>query len=498
MLTLTAHQEEALQKLQFFAKDEGSRCFVLRGYAGTGKTTLVGAFVEWLEKEKIDPILLATTGRAAKVLATKTNRDANTVHSCIYLFSEIEGLEAAIQQDAAPGTQLSLQFGLKSPDNTSKRPKVYIVDEASMIANTASKDDAVAQFGSGHLLKDFLEFTGGERVVFVGDPCQLPPVSDDPFSPALSPRYMRDFYHVPVQYAELMEIIRQEASSEILQLAGYFRRSIVRADYIKWAKLAIPKEQSAHLYKNSHQLVEAYLPFLQKKEYDKAVMIVHANRHCRRLNHKIRMMLFDGNKELRKGELLMIVQNNYKVPLTNGDQVVLKSIKPHGVQAGFFFLEVEVESIANKKVYKSLLIRDLLFNDFAGLQNHESRRLLIDFAQRAKAKGLRPKTQEYLEAMKKDPYLNALRAKFGYVITCHKSQGGEWEHVFLNIQKSVYVLKSNPLYRWYYTALTRASEKLHINDGFWIINFNKRQPAANKRFFKNLHKQQRDDKAKNK
>ncbi|MEZ5040691.1 MAG: ATP-binding domain-containing protein [Saprospiraceae bacterium] len=248
-----------------------------------------------------------------------------------------------------------------------------------------------------------------------------------------------------------------------------------------------PQGKSAHLYPDEQALVDTYLTFLKKKQYDRALMITNANRHCRRLNHKLRMMIFN-EKNVQKGELLMVVQNNYLVPLANGDQVVLESVEPDKRVAGFNFLKVKVRNLANNEVHTTLMLRELLYNDYAGLQKEESQRLLVDFHQRARNQGLTPKMVAYKEAMRQDPYLNALRAKFGYVITCHKAQGGEWEHVFLNIQKSLYVQEGNSLYRWYYTALTRASEQLHLNDGFWVEGFSRRQPAANAAFFKNRNK----------
>jgi ATP-dependent exoDNAse (exonuclease V) alpha subunit len=481
-MQLTPHQTEALQKLQAFSTTEGTRCFVLRGYAGTGKTTLVGSYVKWLKENDFEVVLLATTGRAAKVLANKTGAEAATIHACIYQFDEMGGLGEEASDSSNTGNQLTLQFGIREQPSFEKSV-VYIVDEASMIANTPSDRGQLATFGSGHLLVDFIEYTRGQRMVFVGDPCQLPPVSADPFSPALSPRYMRDQYLVNVNYAELSEIIRQDAQSEILNLAGRFRSNIINEQYIKWPKIAPPRGRSAHLYKNENGLIEEYLKYLKRKNYDEALMITNANRHCRRLNHRLRMTLFN-DKNVQPGELLMVVQNNHLVPLSNGDQIVLESVKPYDQKAGFSFLKVKVRNLSNNLSYDTLMLRELLYNDYAGLQPEESQRLLIDFDQRARKNGLKRKSKVYQDAMRSDPYLNALRAKFGYVITCHKSQGGEWDHVFLNIQKSLYVQQGNALYRWYYTALTRASKFLHLNDGFWIQDFAKRQPAANADFFK--------------
>lgn len=470
-LQLTPHQNDAFQKLKDFTKAADSRAFILRGYAGTGKTTLLGHYASWLDESGFKPVLLATTGRAAKVLQMKTGIEAKTLHSCIYQFDELDGME-----EQTSGGQLTMQFGLRRHPRY-EEPPVYIVDEASMIPNTALTGGQVAQFGSGHILMDFLEFTEGRKIIFVGDPCQLPPVSEETFSPALSPRYLRDQYKVPVQYAELTEIIRQGADSEILTLAGRFRSDIVAERYVKWPKVGVPSGKQAHLLPNEHELVGAYMKHLERKAYDKALMITNANGHCRRLNHKLRMQLM-GNKNLAPGELLMVVQNSYYVPLTNGDQVVVKKVRPAGKNAGFNFLEVELEDVGGTRKYKTLLIRELLYNDYAGLQPEESRRLLIDFDQRMRKKGVKRKTDAYKEAMRNDPYLNALRAKFGYVITCHKAQGGEWPNVYLNVQKSVFVQQRNALYRWFYTALTRASDNLYLNDNFWIEGFNRRQPKV--------------------
>ncbi len=486
--TLTPHQAEALGKLQAFSREAGARCFVLRGYAGTGKTTLLGHYVRWLREQGMRPVLLATTGRAAKVLSAKTGEPAATIHSCVYQFDELSGLDEAASAGVGGAGQLTLQFGVREPPPAGQ-PMVYIVDEASMIANTpAQADGHAARFGSGHLLVDFLAFSEGQRAVFVGDPCQLPPVSEDAFSPALSPRYLHEAYRVPVRYAELLEVLRQNRESEILRLAGRFRQDIIEDRYVNWPKIQPPRGETAFLYRDEQALIDAYLPYMRRHDYQEAMMIVNANGHCRRLNHRMRLTL-QGNKNLAEGELLQVAQNSYFVPLANGDQVVVKSVRPAPAQAGFGFLKVKLLNLADDTLCETLLLRDLLYNDYAGLQGHETQRLLVDFDQRARRAGLRRKTDAYAEAMRKDPYLNALRAKFGYVVTCHKAQGGEWPQVFLNMHKSVYVQQGNALYRWFYTALTRPSQGLHLNDGFWVQGFEKRQPEAVKAFFKNRNRQ---------
>jgi ATP-dependent exoDNAse (exonuclease V) alpha subunit len=483
MVTLTPQQQQALEKLQFFTNDPKGRAFVLRGYAGTGKTTLLGRYASWLNDQQFEPVLLATTGRAAKVLAAKTDLSTQTIHSCVYQFNDMSEVGES-------GEQLTLQFGVRTPPEDADN-QVYIVDEASMIANTATTGGQVAKFGSGHLLMDFLAFTDRRKVVFVGDPCQLPPVSADTFSPALSPRYLRDQYKVAVQYAELSDIVRQAAESEILEFATRFRKDILNQHYVKWPKMATPSGRQVHLLANEQEMVKQYLQHLRAKDYQNAIMVTNANGHCRRLNHKLRMQLM-GNKNLTAGELLMVVQNSYMVPLTNGDQVIVKQVKPAGRRAGFGFLEVTLSDVDEKNTYQTLLIRDLLYNDNPGLTPEESRRLLIDFDRRMKKTGLSRKSEQYQKLMRKDPYLNALRAKFGYVITCHKAQGSEWPKVYLNVQKSVFVQPRNALYRWFYTALTRASDHLFLNDNFWIKDFGIRQPEVAKRqFIRNQQKKKR-------
>lgn len=252
-----------------------------------------------------------------------------------------------------------------------------------------------------------------------------------------------------------------------------------------------PRQETAHLYLDEPRLVSAYLKYLERRDYHEAIMITNANGHCRRLNHRLRLSV-QGHKNLREDELLMVVQNSYYVPLSNGDQVVVRKVSSVDRRAGFTFLEVKLENLHSGDVCETLLIRELLYNDYAGLSAEESRRLLIDFDQRMRESGIKRHSEAYQSAMRKDPYLNALRAKFGYVITCHKAQGGEWPQVFLNIQKSVFAQRDNALYRWFYTALTRARTHLHINDGFWVEGFAKRQPQVAIRQFKEHQRKNKD------
>ena len=468
-IQLSQQQQQALSQLQQFSKQPQTKCFVLTGFAGTGKTTLVGHYVDWLLKNSLVPVLLATTGRAAKVLINKTGKPAATIHSQVYTFNEVHGTS-----DSESG-QISMHFDIR-PSPMGPEKYVYIVDEASMISNTEAHGEVSAQFGSGHLLRDFLQYTQGHKIVFVGDPCQLPPVSDDTFSPALNADYLRTHYRLPAEGFQLSEIHRQNSHSEILQLAGRFRDDIIRERYIRWPKMGAPSGRQASLYRNDQALLEAYLPYLRKRNYEQAVMIVHANRHNQQINMAIRQQLWGANTPLRPGELLQVVQNSYLVPLSNGDQVIVEDITPDQRVAGFQFAKMKLRKAGDNQVYETMVMLDLLHKDDPALSKRDTQTLLIDFDIRCRKKNINRKSIIYNQLLRSDPYLNALRVKYGYATTCHKAQGGEWPQVFLNIGSTIFALSDNARYRWFYTAITRASQHLHVNDGYWVEGFNQRQP----------------------
>ena len=197
-------------------------------------------------------------------------------------------------------------------------------------------------------------------------------------------------------------------------------------------------------------------------------MLTNSNWKCQELNRKVRSEL-GRTGSLQPGELLMVVQNSYVVPLVNGDQVEVCSVREDSYRAGMRFLSVEVRAIHSGDTFKTLLIADLLENNNASLSPKAFNALLIDFDMRMRQLHIKRKSQPYIVAMRSDPYLNALRAKYGYAITCHKAQGGEWQNVFLMIHKSVYGMRDASLYRWFYTALTRAKEHLHLHRDWWVV-----------------------------
>lgn len=473
-MNLTPQQGEAFTKIKAFLHDQTTQVFVLLGHAGTGKTTLVREVITYLKSIDTKTKLLATTGRAAKVLSDKSKHIAETVHKCIYAYSKIDEIEAPLVAQSTTLTgQLQLNFGIRYNQDEEKK-RVYIIDEASMISNQDASTNETARFGSGNLLDDLFTYVKGAKMIFVGDPCQLPPVAPKPFSAALSPKFLSQQYGIRVAYFELTTIVRQAEGSEILKAASQFRQDLTSGYFEKYPKVRTPEGLQIHLQQDTSALLKVYLKHIEKKNYEQAIMIGHSNWLVGSLNDLIRKAVFQV-KELHESELLMVVQNNHLVPLVNGDQVVLESASYHSKKADLTFFDVRVQPLHNKnESYKVLLIIDLLFNNRAGLTHDENQRLIIDFDKRMKNEGIKRNSPLYKIKMQEDIYLNALRAKFGYAITCHKSQGGEWPEVFINIHRKLYGMQGESLYRWYYTALTRARDQLHVNDGWWVRGYNYR------------------------
>lgn len=466
-MQLTDDQQRAYDAILDFLDQQKEQVFVLTGYAGTGKTTLVKKVVEALEEKERPCRLLATTGRAAKVLAQKTGFRATTLHSSLYRFNELTG--------GTGSAGLQMHFDIRSAEDLSS-DLVLIIDEASMLSHEASTYGQGMTFGSGKVLEDLFTFANGRQIIFVGDPCQLPPVANSAFSAALDTSFLRKL-GLEAEERNLKQIVRQNTHSEILKTAGDFRRAIGYQKFEKYPKVRFAEGPDLNIVQDHHRLMNLYVKELKATGFHQSIMLGYANWQIAMLNRNIRRALYTS-EELQAEELLMVVQNNYPAGLANGDQVIMHSAQFHTRRAGFTFLKAKIKALHQEKEKEVLLIRNLLYNDRPGLGRKETQRLVIDFDQRQRKKGVKRKSEAYRNAMEKDPYLNALRAKFGYAITCHKAQGGEWPQVFLNIHPSLYGLPGPQLYRWYYTALTRARDQLWLNDGWWIQGFNRRRPGV--------------------
>jgi ATP-dependent exoDNAse (exonuclease V) alpha subunit len=459
-------QAQALQQLKLFLAAPGSGVFILKGYAGTGKTTLLQHLALSLHKQKKPFVLLAPTGRAATVLRAKTGLEARTIHSELYQFSDIDGdaAEEIVSPESNQFGQMRLMFSLR-PSNKNDT-KLYIVDEASMISDEPGDPTSYAHFGSGHLLSDLLHVAGTNKIIFSGDPCQLPPVGTID-SPALNVIWMTK-QGKTVNTFELTDILRQKEGSDILQLATSVRSLTQLKSFPKWVKLPASKKQQVDLLSHADQKI-LYTNHIRQFGSEDSIAVCHSNFNCADINRTVRKVLYnDPNAPLQEGDVLMVTQNNYLVPLTNGDFVEVIHIGMEQSHLGIRFIRITVKAQLTGKDHELLLCNEVLFNGQANLTADQQRMLMIDFSKKMRVKGIKPKSEKYFSELKIDPYLNSLRANFGYAVTCHKSQGGEWDHVFLFLHKGMYNMGPQALTRWWYTGITRAKKQLYLVHDWWI------------------------------
>jgi ATP-dependent exoDNAse (exonuclease V) alpha subunit len=465
-LNLTSQQSTALNMMDNFLEKPGSGVFILKGYAGTGKTTLLQHWAMQLSKAGKKFVLLAPTGRAAVVLKSKTGLNSQTLHSELYHFSDIDGEPPESDKELKPESygQMRLLFSIRQPDEETNM--IYIVDEASMVSDEPGDSTSYAHFGSGHLLSDLLQIIGTNKVVFSGDPCQLPPIEGED-SPALSEEWMKKQGKSVFSY-ELSKILRQNEDSGILLLAGKARNLALQNHKLpQWVKLPAKDINQVSIL-DYVQMKRLYIDSIISGEKN-SIAICHSNFNCSDINKSVRLKLFGNtDAELQVGDLLMVTQNNRLVPFTNGDFAEVTNIGIETPYLGIKFIHVTVKSQLTGLEHEVLLCKEPLYNGQSNLRPEQQRMLMIDFSKRMRQKNIKPKSSEYFQALQKDPYLNSLRANFGYAITCHKSQGGEWDNVYLFLHKGMYIMGAETLTRWWYTGITRAKKELFITDGWWI------------------------------
>lgn len=470
-IILTPHQEYALEEMKRFLNHDSLKVLILKGYAGTGKTTLIKRFIKELSEKGCTFALLASTGRAAKILSSITSLEANTVHSMIYTFKALnQDMEQIIERrdsGIADGTgQLLLQFDAKRVSSDSNI--FYIIDEASMISDKEDKNATQAIFGSGRLLNDLLQYNENGKYIFVGDNCQLPPINQET-SPALSVEYFKNVYNIQAKEIELTEVMRQQKGNDIVHSAQKLRYLYHNPQPWKWAKFPFRNYRNIHILDNQAALISMYIEKVKSSGYNSATLLGYSNRQCNALTRIVRPMLGIVSDKISIGDLLLITQNNYISGLMNGDLVVVKSVKGYEKRAGLTFLVISVEELYTHKVFTQFIITEILYNNQTNLTAEQQKELFIDFSIRMKSKGIKQGSSLYNDAMLNDPYLNALRAVYGYALTCHKAQGGEWENVFLDIPRNLPSVQKPYVYQWVYTAMTRASKELYIVNDFWII-----------------------------
>lgn len=443
----TFNQKKIIEQLSAWAADDDfSRIFLLNGYAGTGKTTIIATFVAALKELGIKPILLAPTGRAAKVLTRYSNETAYTIHKKIYRERTIADYEA--------------KFSL---DYNRERNAIFIVDEASMLS-AASPDSS---FGSGNLLDDLVQYvrSGKQcRLMLVGDDAQLPPVGDD-YSPALDIAEVSRYGEV--EYASMDEVVRQSHDSGILFNATMLRCMLENHIY------EIPHFDLSHSdfqRIEGGELMEALQDCYHRYGRDETIVITRSNKRANRYNEGIRRYTLSAEEEIESGDMLMIVKNNYfyaerdeQSPMSfvaNGDVARLKRIRRFEEFYGFRFAD-SVISFPDYDDYEMecKLLLDTLSSESPSLTRDQSRTLFYEVEK--DYDDIKAKTKRY-RAIRENEHFNAMQIKFAYAVTCHKAQGGQWKAVFVDRCLFGDEQMSKDLLRWLYTAITRATERVYI------------------------------------
>ena len=441
----TAEQEHAIDVFSLFMTDRDDHVvMILRGSAGTGKTTLAGAIVRAMNVLKQKMILLAPTGRAAKVFALNAGHPAYTIHRRIYR-----------QKSAGDISSFNLNYN-------NNRDTLFMIDEASMIANQGYGESA---FGSGCLLDDLMQFVySGQncRMVLVGDKAQLPPVGEDE-SPALMSDVLRA-YGMKVYECDLNQVLRQSEDSGILWNATRIRTLID-----DWVLPKIRFQGFADIVRvPGDELIESLATSYSRVGMDETMVITRSNKRANIYNQGIRNTVLDREDELCRGDQLMIVKNNYYWTeqskeisfLANGDIAVVQRVRNVQELFGFRFADVTM-TLPDYDSYEltATVILDSLTTESPALSREQQEQLynavMEDYADI-------PLKADRIKQLKKDKYFNALQIKFAYAVTCHKAQGGQWAHVYIDQGYMTDDMLTPDYIHWLYTAFTRATEKLFL------------------------------------
>lgn len=454
----TNQQDRALDKLSdFIVSKDKEQIFLLKGYAGTGKTTIISAIVKSLWRVKKSAVLLAPTGRAAKVISNYSGRAASTIHREIYY-------------PKSQGSGSNIEFKLKT---NKSRNAIFIVDEASMIPDIVSDNKMFG--GTGSLLDDLIEYVYSGmncKLLIIGDTAQLPPVRLD-VSPALDSGLLGQRFLKEVITIELDEVKRQEQDSGILMNATSIRNHIEELEYD--FKFFVEDYKDINRLIDGYEIMDTILTAYDQHGHEETAIIVRSNKRANLYNQQIRSRILFRESELAAGDYLMVVKNNYHwlQPnsaagfIANGDIVEILEIFHFKNLYGFKFAEVKVRMVdyPDMKPFETVLLLDTLTSESPSLTYEESNKLY----QEVRMDYLKlPKWKQYKE-IKANPFFNALQVKFSYAITCHKSQGGQWENVMVE-QPYLPDGPSKDYLRWLYTAVTRAKTNLYLigfkNDHF--------------------------------
>jgi len=452
----TACQREMSIKLaDFITSDRENQVFLLKGYAGTGKTTAISALVKVLDAMKIKTVLLAPTGRASKVLTQYSGRQASTIHKKIY------------RQKS--GADLEGRFSL---DRNLHRDTIFVVDEASMISNVSQE---LSVFGSGHLLSDLVEYVlSGEncKLIISGDTAQLPPIGLS-ISPALDKEELQ-YFNLEVTTCELTEVVRQSENSGILVNATYLRNLLANEKFNGYWKINDSGFEDIRRLSGG-DLIEEISNCYDKFGIDDTVVITRSNKRANKFNEGIRRTILYREDQISNGDLLMVVKNNYFWAkqteseefnfIANGDIAKVVKIRKYEERYGFHFVTVTLSFIDYKDItIDCKIILDALMIEAPAMTSADNKRLFEAISEDYPE--IHNRRQRW-EKIRENEYFNALQVKFSYAVTCHKAQGGQWKTAFIDHGYLTEEMIDREFIRWAYTAFTRPTERLYL------VNFNK-------------------------
>jgi len=447
----TLKQQIFFQQIaDFLTNDNNNEIFVLKGYAGTGKTTVIATIVNNLVAINKKYVLLAPTGRAAKVIANYSQKPAFTIHKKIYFPKKSSG----------GGVSFTLQ-------QNKHKNTIFIVDEASMISDTNTESKL---YENGSVLDDLISYiySGTNcKMILLGDTAQLPPVNLD-VSPALDTNSLALHYDKEIKHIELDEVMRQEENSGILNNATALRE-VLKDEFLDTFQFNLKGFSDIVRLTDGYDIQDAINTAYSKYSIEDTAFIVRSNKRANQYNQQIRMKILDKESELSTGDYLMVVKNNYfwlketdeAGFIANGDIVEILQIFNIKELYGFQFANVKLRMIdyPNQKPFETVLLMNTLTSESPSLTYEESNRLY-----EAVMEDYESETTKYkkFQKVKENEYFNALQVKFSYAITCHKSQGGQWNTVFIEQPYLPDGKIDRDYIRWLYTAITRAKDKLYL------------------------------------
>lgn len=478
--TLTSGQSSLIEELNKFLSDN-STCFLLKGYAGTGKTFMMKGLTDFLTETKRSFKIAAPTGRAAKVISQKTKRKAYTIHKTIYSSKDLKEFKTKDED----GTE-TFKFYYELKHNEDPTNTIYIIDEASMLSNVYSEGEFF-RFGSGYLLKDLINYINfdnndhNKKIIFIGDNAQLPPVNMN-FSPALDGKYLQENCNLVSSEFELTEVVRQKLESGILHNATKLRQSL-KANIFNQLEI---ETNFKDINNTKHEeLLSKYLEACNNNIDEETIIVAYSNSSVKEYNDFVRNHFFPNQNTITVSDKIILASNNYNYPqmeLLNGDFGIVKEVLPTiesrtiklkrknkrnetiEVSVPLTFRNVTItftDEDFKKHDIECKIIENILYSHQRDLSSDELKALYIDF--KIRNPKLKAGTKEFKDALRSDKYFNSLRIKFGYAVTCHKAQGGEWTNTFLNCKTSMGYFNSS-YFRWLYTGITRAKENLFTLD----------------------------------